>query len=57
MHKLEPGGYVARDDYRLPELNLALTVWDGMYEQFSWTWVRWCTLDEELLLTGKEQAE
>jgi len=57
VHKLEPGGYVARDDYRLPELNLALTVWDGMYEQFSWTWVRWCTLDEELLLTGKEQAE
>jgi len=57
VHELGTYGYVARDDYHLPDLNLALTLWEGIYEQLSWPWVRWCTLDGELLLTGKEQAE
>jgi len=29
VHELEDDSYIARDDYCLPELNLALTYWDG----------------------------
>ena len=57
VYELGAQGYSARDDYHLPDLNLALTLWDGVYEQLSWPWVRWCTLDGELLSTGKEQAK
>ena len=57
VHELGTQGYSARDDYHLPDLNLALTLWDGVYEQLSWPWVRWCTLDGELLLTSEDRAE
>jgi len=56
VHELGASGYMARDDYHLPDLNLALTFWDGVYEQSTWSWIRWCNSAGDLLLTGKEQA-
>jgi len=56
VYELEANDYTARDDYRLPDLNLSLTFWEGTYEQSASSWVRWCNAEGDLLLTGKEQA-
>jgi len=57
VYELQDGEYVARDDYCLPDLNLSLQFWDGTYEKVSWDWIRWCTLEGDMLLTGEERAE
>ncbi|EDN67183.1 hypothetical protein BGP_5071 [Beggiatoa sp. PS] len=37
-------------------LGLALTRWHGVYENAKAVWLRWETLDGELLLTPQERA-
>jgi Uma2 family endonuclease len=41
----------------LPELQLGLTLWEGVYEDAEETWLRWCDSQGNILLTGKELAE
>jgi Uma2 family endonuclease len=38
-------------------LNLALVRWQGSYEEIETVWLRWATLDGELLLTDRDQLE
>ena len=38
-------------------LGLALVRWHGVYEDIEATWLRWATLEGELLPTGEETAE
>jgi Uma2 family endonuclease len=38
-------------------LGLALVQWTGSYRGITATWLRWATLDNQLLLTAEEQAE
>ena len=45
-----------RKDYRLPEVGLSLTLWQGQFEGKDSTWVRWCDADGNLIPTGEERA-
>jgi len=42
---------------RFETLGLALKEWHGTFENHTGTWLRWCTLDGELIPTGAERAE
>lgn len=57
VYELHVGQYLPRPDYRLPLINLALTLWDGVYEDKHDRWLRWCDADGRLFLTGAELAE
>jgi Uma2 family endonuclease len=45
------GGIISR------QLGLALRIWEGEYAGINAPWLRWATLDGELLPTGEERAE
>ena len=56
----EPGllnHYRRREDFRLPDLNLGLVLWQGEFEGTSAEWLRWTDENNNLLLTGIERAE
>lgn len=57
VYELHVGQYLPRPDYRLPLINLALTLWDGVYEDKHDRWLRWCDAEGRLFLTGAELAE
>ncbi|MGE0493401.1 MAG: Uma2 family endonuclease [Vulcanimicrobiota bacterium] len=40
----------------LPDALLGLTTWEGEYEGYQATWLRWCDEQGNLLLTGAERA-
>jgi Uma2 family endonuclease len=41
----------------LPELDLGLTLWQGVFEREQATWLRWCRANGELIPTGAEQRQ
>ncbi len=42
----------------LPKVGLGLTLWDGVYEEWSErNWLRWCDRDGFLIPTGQERTE
>ena len=50
--------YVELLDCRwLEQLGLGLTLWEGAFEGWRRTWLRWCDRDGKLLETGEERAE
>jgi Uma2 family endonuclease len=49
--------YQPRSDARLEDVGLGLVLWEGVYEGRHDRWLRWCTLDGTLILTGAERAE
>lgn len=49
--------YRLRDDLRLPDVGLSLTIWQGEYENLNARWLRWCDLDGNLIPTGKEYSQ
>jgi Uma2 family endonuclease len=56
----EPGllnHYRRRDDFRLPDIGLGLTLWQGEFEGVAAEWLRWTDGQGNLLLTGTERAE
>ncbi len=56
VYELHARGYQLRADHLLPEVELSLTIWDGLYEGGQGPWLRWCDLNGVLVLTGAEQA-
>jgi Uma2 family endonuclease len=48
--------YRRRDDYRLPDIGLGLTLWENVYEGFPGLWIRWSDSQGNLILTGAERA-
>lgn len=57
VHELIFGRRYRRlDDYRLPDIGLSLTLWEGRFEDSENSWLRWCDQDGNLLLTGHERA-
>jgi Uma2 family endonuclease len=51
---------IAPDDagrFISPRLGLALRIWEGQYAGITAPWLRWATLEDELLPTGEEYAE
>lgn len=57
VYELYAGRYQPRPDYRLPNVGLSLTLWEGVFEGKQATWLRWCDMFGTLLLNGAEQAE
>jgi len=51
------GEYVERLDARFDKLGLALVEWAGRFEDMDARWLRWATLDGQLVPTGRERAE
>jgi hypothetical protein len=48
--------YVERDTPWLPQVGLGVTLWQGTYEGKYDMWLRWCDENENLILTGAENA-
>lgn len=56
----EPGllnHYRRREDFRLPDVGLGLTLWQGEFEGTTAEWLRWTDGQGNLLLTGAERAK
>lgn len=61
VYRLERGRYDLREDgeegrYWIPELNLALGVWEGTWQERTGYWLRWWDEGGNLLLFGSELA-
>ncbi len=46
-----------RGHYPIKPLGVELGIWQGTYKNVELPWLRWWTLEGELLLTGEERAE
>ena len=54
VYQLSLGRYVVKEDAYLDQVNLGLTLWDGVFEGIQAQWLRWCDTDGKLLLTAEE---
>ena len=57
IYRLRAGGYERQASPRFPDLRLGLTLWDGVFEEVSHTWLRWTDERGVVIPTGKERAE
>ena len=55
--ELRGGVYAEITEPWLPLVGLGVTLWQGEYKDIEATWLRWCEIDGELLLTGVELAQ
>lgn len=49
--------YRQRQDFALPEIGLQVTLWEGVFEGWQDTWLRWCDRAGGLLPTPEEKAK
>ncbi len=56
FYELHHGSYTQMGDFWLESLGLGLRLWEGEYEGWNATWLRWCDERGNLLPTGKELA-
>jgi hypothetical protein len=55
---LREGRYQAlQPPFQLATVGLELTVWDGRFEGVDGQWLRWCSLDGQVIPTGAEGRE
>ncbi len=57
IYQLSIGRYVPKTEPFLQEVNLGLTLWDGVFEGLRTQWLRWCDAEGRLVPTGEERAE
>jgi Uma2 family endonuclease len=55
--ELRKGKYVRLVRPWFEGVGLGLVEWDGTFEEIRRSWLRWCTRDGALVLTGAERAE
>jgi Uma2 family endonuclease len=55
--KTDDDEYIPYNSRFFRELGLGLTLWEGIYEQMSAPWLRWCDEDGDLIPTGREARE
>ncbi len=48
--------YRQRNDFALPEAGLQVALWQGVFEDWQDTWLRWCDRDGKLIATPEERA-
>jgi Uma2 family endonuclease len=48
--------YRLRKDLQLPEVGLGVTLWQGEFEGYTDTWLRWCDAAGNMIPTGEERA-
>lgn len=57
LYELRDGAYIQRTQRWFPGIGLGLTLWQGVYEDKTDTWLRWCDEQGNVILTGAERAE
>ncbi len=57
IYQLSLGRYVLKQDQFLAEVNLGLTLWDGVFEGLHERWLRWCDSEGQFIPTGEERAD
>jgi Uma2 family endonuclease len=48
--------YHLRQDLHLPQVGLCVTLWEGEFEGYTTTWLRWCDTTGNVIPTGEERA-
>lgn len=56
VYELQGQRYTLRTNRLLPSVGLGVTLWDGVAERKSDTWLRWTDLSGDLLPTAEERA-
>lgn len=56
VYQLSLGRYVVKEEAYLDQVNLGLTLWDGVFEGIQTQWLRWRDADGVLLPTAEESA-
>jgi Uma2 family endonuclease len=54
---LQNGNYQRQSDTYMPVIGLGVTLWQGTFEDKEETYLRWCDVDSNLLLTGTESTQ
>jgi Uma2 family endonuclease len=57
MYELQGRNYVPMSEQWLPEVELGLHLWEGVYESKQDVWLRWCDAEGNVIPTGTERAE
>jgi Uma2 family endonuclease len=57
VYGLQLGRYVRLNQTYFPEIGLGLCLWDGIFEDAQFTWLRWCDRQGQVIATGKESTE
>lgn len=57
LYELRGRHYTELSEPYLEQVNLGLTLWQGEFEGRQDTWLRWCDVQGNLLLTGDEKAQ
>ena len=57
IYRLDGLSYRRHDGMYLAEVQLGLTLWEGVYEDMAGTWLRWVDEQGALIPTGSERAE
>jgi hypothetical protein len=56
VYNLNHLGYIETIERWFPKLGLGLGLWEGKYEDWTDTWLRWYDKQGDLILTGAEQT-
>ena len=54
IYHLDRFAYVPHGDFWMDEIGVGLRLWEGVYETYTGTWLRWCDECGNVLPTGKE---
>ena len=57
IYRLRGAEYERQESHRFPELQLGLTLWDGVFEAVRHRWLRWVDEHGALIPTGRERAD
>lgn len=57
IYELRGMRYFETSETWLGQVNLGVTLWNGVFEGRQDTWLRWCYQDGSVLLTGDERAD
>lgn len=55
IFQLSGASYVDKVDRFFPEVGLGLTLWEGAFDHWQGTWLRWVDQRGEMLATGEEE--
>ncbi len=56
VFQLQFNSYIPKNDAWFADVNLGLTLWNGVFENLNGTWLRWCDADGNVIKTGDEIA-
>ncbi|NER07630.1 MAG: Uma2 family endonuclease, partial [Okeania sp. SIO3C4] len=54
VFQLQNNSYIPKNDAWFADINLGLTLWNGVFENVNDTWLRWCDESGNVIKTGDE---